>query len=255
MEVEKGDLVSCLSLLYTLNKTGILAEVGTKRLAGRSISSGCCFPGTFISHQTAFSVRWLRREFLKSFIQQWALFAGVPFNDRGRQTNHAYKLCQAFVKAFCILQLLYKCFTGCRDKLFMANRCLFLHGSALHTLAPLLLLISLHASLHLLPVLLLTIPASKQSTLTIHWCFNSEGIYVVFNQYRLCTWAYLSWQQLRVIGARSGSSRGNVVVVGYITISKCIHCYKTWNQYKAIHSPSTLCAGEACKCATLMDTN
>lgn len=122
---------------------GLLAEVGTKRLAGRSISSGCCFPVTFISHKTAFSVRWLRREFLKSFTPSnrlQVLFTGVPFSNRGRRRNHALKKLPVSCN--------YNNFACCRSKLVNGNRCLVLPLSpnCQHTVAPLLLLISLHVS-------------------------------------------------------------------------------------------------------------
>ena len=58
-------------------QAGLLTEVGTCRLAGRSFSSGCCFPASFISHQALFC------HFLRSFTQRLAARLG------GSGTQHA----------------------------------------------------------------------------------------------------------------------------------------------------------------------
>lgn len=159
---------------------GLLAEVGTGRLAGRSISSGCCFPVTFISRTTAFSVRSLRREFLKSFIQplKGSVIHRRPAYPRRQKEKACLKSSGVLRKrknrktAVRILRWPRWCPLQGRTR--SARCCSFLPGSAPTVSTQRLLCFfcccccssSVCMTPHLLPVLLLTIPASNHSTLT-----------------------------------------------------------------------------------------
>ncbi|MED6287784.1 hypothetical protein CHARACLAT_019736 [Characodon lateralis] len=77
-----------------------LTEVGTGRLAGRSISSGCCFPVTSIQPLS------LSAHFHGSFSSHSStdrprrLLPGVPFSGAGRRTQHARRLGEINPEAF-----------------------------------------------------------------------------------------------------------------------------------------------------------
>lgn len=144
---------------------GLLAEVGSRRLAGRSVSSGWCFPGTFISRWTA-SLSARSDEFLKSFIQRVAvsLFTGVPLKHAGRRREHVGAPSGSF-KA-CLPPANHPGLSRCGDKLVPA---MWARPSAAQWLSAARLSAAAAAPLLpplLLPVLLLTIPASNLSTLT-----------------------------------------------------------------------------------------
>ncbi|MEQ2292414.1 hypothetical protein AMECASPLE_022923 [Ameca splendens] len=104
-----------------------LTEVGTGRLAGRSISSGCCFPVT--------SIQPLSAHFHGSFSSHSStdrprrLFPGVPLSGAGRRTQHARRLgegsCQlrAIDGQMFLLQEERRCFSSGSQRLLCCCCC------------------------------------------------------------------------------------------------------------------------------------